>query len=278
MAASIGPKLIAAWTLLLASMSNAGLAFAVGPKTNLKIGAIGDSITRGFAADSPLDNPSLSWSTGNDTRKRVESHLYRLQEMSGKNVTGFNVAKSGARFAEIPGQVAKLAEHKVDYATILIGANDLCNWGQDATDQLQKLQITMRQSITTLLAQNPDMIITLVPVPDMYNLWVIGKDSACQSRWDLLNICPRLLSSSASDEGRQIFLEQWEDVNEIYAEISREFSGNVVFAEAIANTPFAREDISNFDCFHPSIKGQNFLSETVWESSESPLSDRFGIR
>jgi len=243
-----------------------GIALAQSGEDRFVVGAMGDSITRAFDTGRPLDNPALSWATGDDVFGRVESHLVRLKQMHGKKTAGYNVARSGGKAIEIPGQAAKLAPHKPDYVTILIGANDLCDWPDDAQRELEDLQQNVRSGIERLIAANPNVLIALSPVPDMYNLWEIGHGNSCQAKWNLLNFCSRLLSPSATAAGREALVEQWYEVNAAYAGIAEEFPLNVRFAAAGADVKFEKEHISAIDCFHPSIEGQNLLSEIVWEA------------
>jgi hypothetical protein len=67
------------------------------------IAALGDSITRGFDACSVLaDCPRVSWATG--TAPQVRSLAQRLLKHPAAH--SWNYARSGARMADLPGQVA----------------------------------------------------------------------------------------------------------------------------------------------------------------------------
>jgi lysophospholipase L1-like esterase len=227
---------------------------------------MGDSITRAFDATRPLDNPKLSWSTGDDIFSRVESHLVRIREMHGIKVLGYNVARSGGKAVEMPGQAKKLARHKPNYVTMLIGANDLCDWSANADADIELLEKNVRKAIDVLIESNPNVLIAISPVPDMHNLWEIGSGNRCQKKWDLLKICPRLLSSKSTTAARDIFKSQWADVNQTYERIAADFPKNVRYAAEGANVKFEPKHISTLDCFHPSITGQNLLSEIVWDA------------
>lgn len=65
--------------------------------------ATGDSITRAFNTGwvPYTDNPNASWSTGLDTR--VASHLQRLRALSGRAITAYNDARSGAKMSDLNG-------------------------------------------------------------------------------------------------------------------------------------------------------------------------------
>ncbi len=259
-----------------------GLALAAGISSETAwaespfiVGSMGDSITRAFDATRPLDNPALSWSTGDDIFKRIDSHVVRLKKVYGKNVKGYNVARSGGKAVEMVGQANEILLKKPNYVTILIGANDLCDWKNEASKELEALENNVRRSIEILVQANPKIVVALVPVPDMYHLWEIGRHNSCQKTWDLLNICPRLLSSQSTTSARGIFATQWVDVNAAYAKIADDFPANVKFAADGATVQFEPEHISKLDCFHPSLAGQNLLSAVSWESVESSFSAAF---
>jgi lysophospholipase L1-like esterase len=104
--------------------------------TELHLAAFGDSITRAFNANDPKDHPWNSWSTGNsgnsaESRKgSVKSHAEYLSEMTGQKVIVHNLAKTGATSEDLMRQVDSAKGIAIDYATMLIGANDL--WHRQA--------------------------------------------------------------------------------------------------------------------------------------------------
>jgi hypothetical protein len=127
-----------------AALSTAGETLAESSKQDssevLHIAAFGDSITRAFNADGPVDHPWNSWATGNSDevglfrRGHVKSHAELLSELTGKQVYVHNVAKSGAKSGDLARQVDAVKNIPVHYATMLIGANDLCANGKPIGD------------------------------------------------------------------------------------------------------------------------------------------------
>ena len=78
--------------------------------------ATGDSITRGFDANGACllrDCPQLSWSTGTDTS--VNSHYTRILALN-PSIAGhqYNVAKTGAKMADLPNQMYAAGYFKID--------------------------------------------------------------------------------------------------------------------------------------------------------------------
>ena len=228
------------------------------------VGALGDSMTRGFDSGAVLDQPEHSWSTGYDGI--VRSHSARLTQMFG-DVISYNVAVSGAKSWALPYQtVALLARARPDYVTILIGANDLCAWPDDDTTGRGKLENGVRRSVEMLVAANPAVKILVVPVPDMLQLREVGAANGCQLRWNITRFCPRLLGRSVTTQDLGSFASRLSDANESLADVAAAFPANVRFAADVARSVFSFDDVSKIDCFHPSVTGQDYLAEVTWRA------------
>lgn len=230
--------------------------------------AIGDSITTGFNAKNPLDNKSLSWSTGYSTTERVQSHYRRAQNVFEGEVYQLNLAKAGARSDAIEAQmenvVKKLKGRELDYLTVMIGANDVCSWPADHGERLDQFSTRVRNTLDQALAQNPNVKITLVPVPDMLLLYELGAETkTCKARWKILNICAPLLQNNNADE-RAAFGQRVLDLNDSLSSIASEYPHAVHYAADVATFAFEKEDISGYDCFHPSWRGQDKIAEKSW--------------
>ena len=237
-------------------------------KPGFLMGALGDSITSAVNANGVGIHTQFSWSTGKGTPTRsFQSHFKKIETMKRIEVKAYNMAKGGARSKDLPKQATKLAKKKVDYATILIGANNLCDWKTSNQQQLDQFERDVRTSIDTLLASNNKMKILLAPVPDMYNMWKVNKDNnKCTRKWDTFNICSSILSSSLTDGQRQEFKQRWEDLNRTLERISYDYDRNLKFDLSISYTRFQRKHVSTVDCFHPSLEGQELISNKAWKS------------
>ena len=99
---------------------------AAAPPLPASIAAVGDSITQAASSGGSLgtDYPQNSWSTG--TNATVNSHYLRLlalnSAISGRN---YNRSVSGAKMADLNGQMQNVVALQPDYLTVLIGGNDL---------------------------------------------------------------------------------------------------------------------------------------------------------
>ena len=235
-------------------------------KPGFLMGALGDSITTAVNANGVGIHKNFSWSTGKGTSTRnFQSHYKKIEEKKRIEVKAYNMAKGGARSEDLPKQAIKLAKKKVDYATILIGANNLCDWKTSNQQQLDQFEKDVRTSINTLLESNRNMKIFLAPVPDMYNLWWINRNNnKCTKMWDTFNICSSILSSSLTKGQREEFKQRWEDLNRTLERISYDYMKNIKFDLGISYTRFQRKHVSTVDCFHPSLEGQELISNKAW--------------
>jgi lysophospholipase L1-like esterase len=242
----------------------------------LHMAALGDSITRAFNANGPIDHPWNSWATGNSDenglfqRGQVKSHAEFLSETTGRDVIVHNVAKSGATSSDLARQVQSLKGVKLDYATILIGANDLCAHGQPTTPDghadMTEYAGRVESGITQLIAENPQIKILLVSIPDLLRLQRIGHGTSCQSRWNTFGICKMLLGANVTEDSIAQFGTQLRTANEDLHLIAAKHSASVQFSTILSEYPYERDQLSDVDCFHPNIAGQNIISRETWNT------------
>lgn len=230
----------------------------------LTLGAVGDSISAGTNTSRLGDNRDLSWSTG--TRAESDSHLKKLSLRYGQPVTGRNEAVSGSTVHDLEPQITRVLAYRPDFLTITVGANDVCSWSATHSRELELFETTLQAHLQRIVDALPHIKIYVAAIPDMYNLWQIASQrSGCQSRWNLMRICPALLARDVSELDRQGFVERWRDANDAIEAVAGRFPNNVYFDPSMAETRFEWQHVSTVDCFHPSVAGQNLLSEKTWE-------------
>lgn len=235
-------------------------------KLDFLAASIGDSITAAFDARRPLANREINWSTGMRSEKLVFSHALRLQEtMPDLKVGTKNFAISGSKSPNVVKQAEKLAKHRPDYATVLVGANDVCAWDQDHHEQLKSYANDIRTILSTLVASNSEIKIVVSAIPNMPLLRDIGARNGCQKVWSRFKICPALLGADRTESDRLGFTARWQDANRILEQVSSEFPDHVRFASSVAEPVFGIEHVSAIDCFHPNTRGQDFLAEITWQ-------------
>ena len=227
--------------------------------------SLGDSITSAFNTRLPgnFGNRRYSWSTGKSSG--VFSHYQRVRMTTHREVKTLNHAKPGAESPELLEQYERIANTRVDYMTLLIGANDLCAWSDDHTKEIKAFNDTISSVVERSIKNNPNIKIVIPAVPDMPHLYRLGRNR-CQFKWDLFSACPRLLGSASNKKRRERFAEQLIDLNATLNSFEHKHPRNVKFIKEVYRTKFSKELISVIDCFHPSIKGQAALAKITWEN------------
>ncbi len=254
-------KIILLSTLSLQTLGSSGVT------ESFVIGSLGDSITTATNARGWGDQKNSNWSTGTENLDKVKSHYHKLKNFFGEDIKAVNVARAGSTSEDLSNQVTKLISFNPDYVTLLIGANDVCSWHDDHHLQLQRFKNRIHNSVNRLIEHNSEVKILLVPVPDMYHLWRLGSKSSCQFLWDMANVCPRLLHSSTPSHKKIEFKKRLDDLNKSLFQVANDHSDHVRFDFSLAEYKFKKEDVSRSDCFHPSFKGQNTISELTWQAS-----------
>jgi lysophospholipase L1-like esterase len=246
--------------VILLSVSKAGAVPFV-------MGALGDSITVGFNSSAIGENRDLSWATGLDPGVRVRSHAFRLKShYSYTDLKAHNMAAVGATSADLAAQTSKLAHHNPKYVTLLLGANDLCRFASEDQTFLVQFEERVDSSVRQMISKNPGVHIVISGVPDIYRLYQLGKRNGCEFQWNITKMCSRLLSPSSTDEVRQWIFDGWKSMNLILEEIANRYPENSVYVANPTSEEFSREDISSYDCFHPSARGQNRLAEVTFRA------------
>lgn len=230
-------------------------------------GSLGDSITTGFNSTGWGNRLRDSWAVGTSSRT-VLSHFLRLQNGLSEKILVNNEAQTGARSRDIIRQAKALAIHKPDYVTLLIGGNDVCSWNNhsDVSKQLNELENNVNSAVTRLIDSNAQVKILMVPIPDLVQLWVLGRSNNCQWIWDTFGICKPLFHSERTDIERQLFQKNWLDANERLYKVAKRYPDNIRFDLDLAKLRFEWQHVSGRDCFHPSGEGQAYLAEQTWKT------------
>ena len=227
--------------------------------------SMGDSITAGFNTRWPgdLNNSRYNWSTGSSSQ--VNSHLNKIKKIISQEVKAINVAKSRATSYNLAKQFNDIKSPTIDYLTVLIGANDVCDWTEEYAEDMRKFSNNVKHILDEAIATNDKVRIVLPAIPNMYRLYDQGKNT-CGGRWDYFKACPSLLHSERSDRERLEFRDRLIAANETLAQLADNYQKNVKFVREVFDFEFSIEHISGLDCFHPSVKGQNELARITWEN------------
>ncbi|GAA0481062.1 lipoprotein [Paractinoplanes deccanensis] len=232
--------------------------------------ALGDSITAGFASCFALIAcERRSWSTGSDAA--VDSHYRRIRDanaaIKGK---AYNYADSGAEAADLAGQANKAVAAKVQYVTVLIGANDACAATAEGMTPVATFRKRVDAGLARLKRGLPKARVLVVSIPDLYRLWEVGHEDAKAVRAWNGGICPSLLarptSTAAADENRRRQVDRRIDAyNDALADACRAYGKRCRWDGGEAHSVrFDLELVNRIDYFHPSTEGQAMLAKVSY--------------
>lgn len=242
------------FALLLSTVVKAG-------SEDFRLGSLGDSITAGFNAGGLLDRRRNSWSAGS----RISSHAAKIRDTLGRSVQARNVAKSGATISDLPRQTELLLKEdfKPDYVTVLIGANDIC-MGKDLNNLNQRARLILDQTLERIKQASPSVKMVVAAVPNLIHLHeVMSQKSSCLRQWKIFNVCSSVLMAEPDQIERSY--ASWQSFNQMLTEFASENPDHVKFAPKTGEPNFDQSKVSRIDCFHPSLQGQEFLSDLVWQ-------------
>jgi len=225
--------------------------------------ATGDSITRAFNTCSfPfIDCPQNSWATG--TEATVNSFYLRIRAVN-RAIEGraFNDARSGARMADLAGQIANVIRQRVEYVTIAMGANDVCTSEETTMTSVASFESSLRTALNNLTRELPAVKISLGSVPNVYWLWeLLHTNRSAVSTWNSFGICQALLrnatSTSREDEERRLRVQRRNvEFNTVLRNTCATYANCEYDADTGYNYRFEAGEVSTRDYFHPSVRGQ----------------------
>jgi len=243
------------------------------PPLPRSMASVGDSISRAFDVSwlHPLrDHASSAWSTGTD--RGVDSHYARLLRADpALKGHAYNDAQTGATMADLDRQVRTAAAQGVDYLTVLMGANDLCASSVAAMTPTATFRTEFYDALSDFFAADPGAHVLVASIPDLHALWArLHTRPNVEVKWNLLHICPSMLSWSNSPADRQAVADQEARDNAALAEVCNEFDtcrydGGAVFSAAIS-----KAEVSEVDWFHPDATGQKALATVTWAAGFWP--------
>jgi len=236
----------------------------------------GDSITRAYDSTSNgcflSDCPQYSWSTGTTSASTVNSQYNRiLAANSAISGHGFNDAKTGAKMVDLDGQLKTAAGQAVQYATVLMGANDVCTSSISTMTPTATVQSQFQTALTDFFAADPTAHVFVSSIPNVYQLWSLEhNNSTAAAEWRYFKICQSMLASTNTEANRQTVVAQEQADNNALATVCAQFANCLWDNLATYNYAFKTSDISTIDYFHPSVSGQNVLAGVTWGASYWP--------
>jgi lysophospholipase L1-like esterase len=229
----------------------------------------GDSITRAFDIDALhvlRDSPQYSWSTGNSTA--VSSEYRRLLALnSGISGHAYNDAASGAKMAALDGQLKTAAAQKVAYATVLMGANDLCTPSVATMTSVDAFRTQFATALNHFTAADPNAKIFVSSIPNIYQLWsVLHTNAVARTVWSTFGICQSMLAAGNTEAQRQLVVSREQAFNNVLATVCAQHSQCRYDGGATYRYSFPASAVSTVDYFHPNLAGQNALAGVAWRA------------
>jgi lysophospholipase L1-like esterase len=233
--------------------------------------AIGDSITQAYDVCCSYGNhPANSWSTGYSSSDGISSH-YELIRSSNSAITGhaYNDSVSGAKMSAAATQAASAVAQGAQYVTMLMGANDVCTSSLSTMTATSTFRSQFQSAMTTLENGLPAGAHVFVSsIPNVYRLWqVLHTNWIARTTWSLAKICQSMLSSSRTETQRQAVLAREREFNDALAAVCSGYVNCRFDGYAVFNYPFASNQVSTLDYFHPNRSGQAAVAATTWTAS-----------
>ncbi|MFE5735494.1 SGNH/GDSL hydrolase family protein [Streptomyces sp. NPDC056528] len=231
------------------------------------LAAVGDSITRAFDACSLLsDCPEASWATGTDTA--VNSLALRLLGPEKAAGRSWNLARTGARMADLPGQMTAAAARKPELVTVMMGANDACRPTPGLMTPVAEFRASFGAALARLRAAAPEAQVYVASVPDLKHLWSTGRIGGAAGIWDL-GVCGAMLADATdlgpeAERRRATVSERVDAYNGVLAEVCAKDERCRYDGGAVHAFRFDGGQLSPWDWFHPSRDGQARLAELAY--------------
>ncbi|MEV3973586.1 SGNH/GDSL hydrolase family protein [Streptomyces sp. NPDC050698] len=234
------------------------------------VAAVGDSITRAFdACDVLSDCPEASWATGSS--REVDSLAVRLLGRTGATQRSWNYAVTGARMADLPGQMARAVRRKPQLVAVMVGANDACRSTPAAMTPVSAFRADFEDALRSLRKALPRTQVFVASVPNLKRLWSEGRGSPMGKQVWKLGICPSMLGDPdaldpAAALRRDTVHKRVEDYNKVLEEVCAEDERCRYDGGAVYDYRFGTAQLSRWDYFHPSVDGQARLAEIAYRT------------
>jgi len=202
--------------------------------------ALGDSITQanGLSTELGSDNPDYSFATGT----KIDS-VYMYLKDKGEGLKPLNLAISGAATKDvIVDQLPKIpTDLPIKYITSLIGGNDMM--GGFTLDEFEN---NLSEIISKI--KNKDTTILIASVPNLVKMQTAEYPICAESK----------VTVSHLEALSQVYIQAF---NKIIREIAED--NDLIFVDLYPH--LGTPEVSEHDCFHPNISGQEKIADQFIE-------------
>jgi len=263
-----------------------------------KLSGIGDSMMQGANASALGEQPHNSFAQG--TSPSVNSIFSRYQALGllagGKefvSVSGAQMVGGTSNAAVQAGRICQQAV-KPDRIVLLLGANDVCNRPTVADlHPVDTFRAALKEALDALgapacgLPAGGRVHVLSVPRVDRLRAAGLAKDAiwglpVCQALWSIISICtivtretdPAVLAQVGAriDAYNDALAAEVADADAAHGGLA----GVHFTTDWVGTTPgtsagtyaFGPADVSDVDCFHPSVAAQRKLACIAWETWE----------
>ncbi len=249
-------------------------------KRTVVLAALGDSITTAAGTCGIyfrcLDH---SWATGT----QVYSVFQRLRAARPDvNVQPVNLAEPGAGVGYLYTEVLAAVAAKADYVTILIGANDACQWPMISAREFREY---LDGALDALREGRPRARVEILSIPDVAQLWKIAHGHPLALLIWQLRECPSLMVNATSTKAgdvhrRRSFAKRITAYNRELKKACKNYGRRCHWDGGRTHRVKFTLEMVGVDYFHPSIRGQQELARTPipsrWTSPRPAAGRRAG--
>jgi lysophospholipase L1-like esterase len=247
------------------------------------IAAAGDSLSTGYGSvDLPgrkgLDHPEESWSIGSSPA--VKSLYARIRER-WPQVGGHRllVAHDGATVSALAGQLQRVvARRDIDYVTIQIGSNDICNARRPS--EITPVTTFRRRfarafAILESGASGVRVLVTSVADEARWNDAVLQIPSM-RSQLAPGTVCdPNPGPDGRQDPAARALIQGWEQAyDRALASVCAAFKNCRYDGGALYRLVYQPADVSRHDAYHPSVLGLARMAAATWRTALALASAR----
>lgn len=244
------------------------------PALPRSMAAVGDSLTRASGSGERYfaDNTANSWATGsNPAVNSVALRIATRNPALAGNV--YNLARYGARMSDLRAQVEVANAVGAEYVTVLVGGNDVCALTEAAMTPVDTFRTQFADAMAALANGSPQARVLVMSIPDPTRLLPLFRENPrALLVWDAFDVCQTALARPASDAPadvarRERVRQRVADYNRQLAEVCTQYAQCRYDGGAVFNGALEAADVSPFDYFHLSARGQARLAEAGWAAS-----------